>query len=467
MKILVRVDSSIEIGYGHVMRCLTIASYLEKLGHELIFFTKPAEGSLEDLIQNKGFEVVLLDSDLSQINEKGDWLIIDSYTLDLAWEAEAKKINPNILIIDDLNRKHNCSILVDSTLGKTKESYSELTQPIQLFVGGHFPILRSEFIALREKAWAKRFNFEKVKNILVNIGGTDNLNLTLKIVQLLKESREFDVTIILSNKSNDYLSVKDICDQFSHLILYSFVENMHELMFDADLAIGAAGTSSYERAVIGLPSIMIQTADNQKYNIQAFKDAGVALTIAPSELNKITELIVDISSKNTYDNLVKNSFNLIKPLGIFSALEAIHGQTIYSLDTASLVDVDQVYSWQSFPGARKYSRDETVPIYENHVNWFESSLSNSNRVMFILKLFDISLGFVKVDLSEDTNEVSIIISHGHYGQGLGKVALNLLRGKMKKIDLHAYIENENSASLKIFKSCGYIKLKENWYINKG
>lgn len=467
MNIFVRADSSIEIGYGHLMRCLTLAEYLKELGHKILFVCKKQEGSFEDYLINKGFQVHFLEEEAFDIYQGANWIVVDHYQLNKIWEEQVtKEARASLLVIDDLDRAHHCDLLMDTTLGKDNSHYSNVNPEATIFVGGKYCLLRKEFIRLREDALFRRKQCEKISKVLVNIGGTDHLGITLPIVENLQQFENIKVDVVLSNKSQNFFKIKDICENNEDWNIYSFVENIHSLMIEADVAIGAAGTSSYERAALGLPTIMIQTAENQKFNVKAFEKYKIAKTLSSSELDKINSYLNYFMNADTYQSYVANAFNYIKPLGFIEILKRIHANEIYHLKIADETDIKQVYKWQSFPGARQFSRDKTAPRYEDHIKWFESSLTNSNRKMFILQAFEIPLGFVRVDLTESKNEVSIIISHGHYGQGLGKVALNLLRDKMKGIDLHAYIEDQNIASIKIFESCDYKKYEPNWYVNK-
>ena len=467
MKVIIRADSSTLIGYGHVMRCLTIASYLKRLGHKVKFYTFKAEGSLETFIIDKGFDVELLRNQKDIIHENTDWLIVDHYELDINWEREASRYTSNLLVIDDLNRNHHCSILLDATLGKSINSYSNNEKNTKVFIGAKYCILRPEFIRLREDAFVKRNGNKRLNKILISFGGTDNLSLSKAVVEKLKSCSSYEITIVSSNNAKDFNDIKELCKNFKNLILLDFVENIHELFLEADVAIGAAGTSSYERASLGLPTIMIPTADNQKFNVNAFSNKEMAIILEKEKIEDIDKYIQLMANKSEYFKFVKNNFDNVKPLGFINVLEKLHEKEIYSLREANHNDIMQVYKWQSYPGARKFSRNTSVPSLEEHTTWFKSSLGDSSRRMFILSLFDIPLGFVRVDLTPVKNEVSILISHGHYGQGLAKKALTLLRNKFKGVDLHAYIEEENIASIKVFKNSGYKKIEANWYLSKG
>ncbi|MBD65321.1 MAG: UDP-2,4-diacetamido-2,4,6-trideoxy-beta-L-altropyranose hydrolase [Halobacteriovoraceae bacterium] len=490
-KVLFRADSSLTIGHGHVMRCLSLAKILVKYGFDVRFITKDWDGSAHKIITNAGFECSIfnqvdksyiseneyenwLGDDeitdakemLSCLNSKFELLILDHYGINKRFEEYVAPHFENILVIDDLDREHSCSVILDATIGKTKENYSS-SKYNKIFTGSNYCLLREEFLLLREKAFKKRLN-DKGKKVLVTMGGADVGRYTFPVVDNL--SSDLDVTVVMNEKCLDFEKVSSLCKK-KNFSLKSNINFMAKEILDADLGIGAAGTSAYERAFLGLPSFIIKTAQNQRDNCNGFIKNDLARCIENVKKDEIggelKNFIKEISSPNKYHEISMNNFSEVSGLGLYKALEEIFKIECFELISATESDIEEVFEWQTFPGARKYSRDKKAPSWEEHKKWFLSSLKNKNRNMFTLRVAkNIPLGFVRVDFGEDISEVSIIISHGYYGQGLGKIALNLLRNKVEG-DLYAFIDEENIPSKKIFEKCGYKMIKPNWYINKG
>ena len=495
MNFLIRVDSSLDIGYGHVMRCLTIADYLRDFGHEVEFCSRDCNANLNRRIIEKGFPLNIINvknpkdswlghsqqedaSEVLKLLEKKDfdWLIVDHYCIDEIWESLVKQKAKAIWVLDDLvNRPHSCNLILDTTLARDPIEYNKKDQSCKVYAGSRYAILRKPFLKLREKVFAKRESFKKVNRVLINLGGTDPLNLTLNVVKTFSDSSYGPISfdIIANQKSKNYEELKSFCELKENLHVYGYVENIEEMIYKADLCIGAAGVSAYERASLGLPSILIQVADNQKDNITQFEHNKLGECIRLNELDRLHELLKEkflkLSDKEHYQHVFKQCFKNVSPLGIFDVISHVHKKNCYHLSEATIDDMEQVYEWQIYPNARKYARNQDPPSFKAHKSWFEASLKSTHRKMFILKVLDISLGFLRVDFNNESkvNEVSILISHGYYGMGLGKTGLGLLRDKMTGYDLHAFILPENKASIKIFEKCGYKKISENWYLNKG
>ncbi|WP_405420711.1 hypothetical protein [Marinobacter flavimaris] len=145
MRIAFRADASVQIGTGHVMRCLTLADELTRQGHECQFICREHEGHLGDLIASNGHGLTLLSPRVdNELDTKGassdnyalwlgvpwqedarqtfdvltpwkpDWLVVDHYALDAEWDSALANAVGSIMVIDDLaNRVHECALLLD------------------------------------------------------------------------------------------------------------------------------------------------------------------------------------------------------------------------------------------------------------------------------------------------------------------------------------------------------------------
>jgi len=290
MKILIRTDSSQKIGSGHVMRCLTLAEELRGLGAIVEFITRNHLGSISQQIKNKGFKVYLLprptikqqknlvgyeellgvkqdiDSyETIQIikHSETDWLIIDHYGLNYNWEEKLRSYTKKIMVIDDLaNRKHDCDILLDQNYIHDKNRYDELLLPCTTkLLGVKYALLRKEFIGSKNN----RIQGLAIKRIFVFFGGSDIGNLTILAIKTLAKPKLKHLLVdIVVGTANLYLSEfeKEI-EKYPNIKIHIQIDNIAELMTKADLALGAGGTTTWERLVLGLPSIVVTDSDNQ------------------------------------------------------------------------------------------------------------------------------------------------------------------------------------------------------------
>ena len=287
MSALVRVDSSLRIGVGHLMRCLTLANELRREGVQVTFACRALAKNMNSLIEGKGFSLHALPNEdrrdqveaimpdweqdaaatMEILNGLGtvDWLIVDHYGLDYRWERKFRSHAHRIMAIDDLaNRKHECDLLLDQNFYHDAETrYSGLIpDSTRTMLGPRYALLRSEFEMFRRQAGVRN---GPVKRILIFFGGMDSANVTAKAIHavrsIAKPDLEFDVVVGGSNPHS--AEIEQICREDARFHYHCQAENMAELMARADLALGAGGATTWERCYLGLPTITLATAANQ------------------------------------------------------------------------------------------------------------------------------------------------------------------------------------------------------------
>jgi UDP-2,4-diacetamido-2,4,6-trideoxy-beta-L-altropyranose hydrolase len=322
MNIVFRVDSSIQMGTGHVMRCLTLAQILKENGVNVEFICRKHEGSLIDKIRSSGFvvhelkvfEKAEVDTKLAHSHwlgatqqqdaddcidilkaEKFNWLIVDHYALDSQWQKRLKPYYEKLMVIDDLaDRKHQCDVLLDQTFGRQQEDYLALIpEDCKLLLGSQYALLRPEFAKWRAYSLERRSKPE-FKQLLINMGGVDVDNVTEKILDRLEScnlSNDMSITVVMGGSAPylERVKSKSITLPYKTEVKVD-VGNMAELMANADIAIGASGSTTWERCCLGLPTIQLITAYNQEF--------------IASKLNKINAIkLVEI------DDVVENLEN--------------------------------------------------------------------------------------------------------------------------------------------------------------
>lgn len=319
MLVVFRVDASLQIGTGHVMRCLTFADLLARQGHKCWFICREHDGHLGALIASKGHGVTLLSlpggdaldardshrdthelwlgvpwqEDARQTLEviaplMPDWLVVDHYALDANWECTFARAVGNIMVIDDLAKnRHECTLLLDQNLGRKESDYNGLLPAgCQRLIGPSYALLRPEFAELREQSLRRRQQPE-LKRLLISLGGVDRTNVTGQVLAALAEStlpRSTELDIIMGVTAPYLDEVRQQADRLPFKTTVSVgVNDMAERMCLADLSIGAVGTTSWERCCLGLPAILMILADNQKHSAQALSTHGVAVIIQKVE----------------------------------------------------------------------------------------------------------------------------------------------------------------------------------------
>ena len=316
MKVAFRADASLAIGSGHVMRCLTLADSLRLRGMQSLFLCRDHVGHLHQVVQDRGYSLLSLggvnttshadatyvqwlgvdtqrDADDTRTRLAGlsvDWLVVDHYGLDATWEHSLQSSCGRIIALDDLaNRNHSVDALLDQNLGKTKADYeARVPASCKFLLGPNYALLRPEFAALRAKSLARRAKGQ-LHRILITMGGVDLHNATgavLAALQAWSPSVNLEVTVVMGHSA----PWRDqVIKQAGHLpypteVLVN-VQGMGELMCDADLVIGAAGSTAWERCCLGLPTLQLVLANNQRPIANALNCAGAALLLDRTDLD--------------------------------------------------------------------------------------------------------------------------------------------------------------------------------------
>lgn len=309
--VVFRVDASLEIGTGHVMRCLTLADVLQTKHARCIFVMRNLPGNLESLVKSKDHEVRMLpergpsDSEVLTGHEgwlrtdwqtdatdtiaamdglQPDWLVVDHYAIDARWERALAGSAKSLLVIDDLaDRPHACDVLLDQNLGRRQSDYDGLLPlgAVRL-LGSKYALLRPEFGQKRAYSLARRQS-GAVETILVSMGGIDIENITADVLGALANIEELEscqIIVVLGGSSPHAEKVSGLVQRMrlNTRILVN-VSDMASLLSDVDLAIGAAGGSAWERCCLGLPSLLVVMADNQKQGTDALDKTGAALSV--------------------------------------------------------------------------------------------------------------------------------------------------------------------------------------------
>lgn len=316
MKVIIRVDASVDIGTGHVMRCLTLAERLQKDGAVVTFICRELPGNLCGFIESRGFKVRCLQGvekqpDVAGLyekwlcvnakrdaeetvgvlrNESGvDWLVIDHYSIDKGWESRMRPFVKKIMVIDDLtNRGHDCDLLLNQSIfEESADRYNGLVpQGCKKLIGPKFALLRPEFAKARAQMKARD---GRIKRIFVFFGGSDITNETMKALRAIRSLGLSDLYVdVVAGVANAHVKeIKEFCGAMPNAVFYGQTTEMAALMGMADLAIGAAGTTSWERCALGLPALVVVIAENQA-EIAATLDAmGVIANLgAPQDASE-------------------------------------------------------------------------------------------------------------------------------------------------------------------------------------
>jgi len=324
--VAIRVDCSEAMGSGHLMRCLTLADALTQRGRNVVFFADRMLVALADRVEQQGHHLVYLDKPivqqqpgsythsvwlggsqeddadsmviaLAQVRDQRgvepELLIVDHYALGAPWESRFEPHIP-VLALDDLNdRPHLARFVLDQTLGKSPLSYDPwVTEDTTVLAGIDYAILRSEFVERRTASLARRTPDHPVRKVLVTLGGVDRENVTERVLEALSCVNHRFTAIVVAGVANPHYRTlqQKAAQQWPWARVLDQTTDMADLMTQADFCVGAAGSSSWERCALGLPTVNVVLAQNQRVIAQNLDTAGAAANFGELGPDRIEEL---------------------------------------------------------------------------------------------------------------------------------------------------------------------------------
>jgi len=254
-----------------------------------------------------------------------DWIVVDHYALDIRWESIVRKTVKKIMVIDDLaDRQHECNILLDQNYFKDMQTrYSgKVQESCKLLLGPRYALLRKEFRDLRKQAKVRN---GKVKKLLVFFGGVDSNNFTLQAIESLSEiNAGFQVDIVIGTQHPFKETIESACVK-NNFVCHVQTSCMAELILEADLAIGAGGSSSWERCCLGLPSLVVAISDNQVAIAKGLSLINACVFIGNSKETRsldlkqyLTQLLV---APELIQKISKSAFSVVDGLGVLRVID--------------------------------------------------------------------------------------------------------------------------------------------------
>ncbi|MAQ88969.1 MAG: UDP-2,4-diacetamido-2,4,6-trideoxy-beta-L-altropyranose hydrolase [Rhodopirellula sp.] len=516
--IIIRVDSSLSIGSGHVMRCRTLAKQLQNSGAEIYFLCRPKKADLISFLK-LDFTVLVLPeystvspavsdetsligrdlyvswlgcseeqdaSDCSELlNQSGlldiDWIIVDHYSLGAEWESaminsfDPSKV-PKIMVIDDLaDRVHLADCLLDqSYFGlQTQHRYRDLVNvQCRQFLGPHFALLSPEYPCLHPLIPDRR----SLNRVLIFFGGSDPLNLTTRALKAFLELGlpHIFLDVVIGSQSPFKEEIVKLVSRLSSATLHHSLPSLAGLICRADLAIGSSGSTSWERACLGLPSLVVTCADNQVPIAESMNDEGLIHYLGPAEtvtVNILKEAIKKSVLAFSHGSLPDSGRWLTDGWGTLRVSTFLLGpQLPLSLRPATINDEALILRWSNDPQVRSLSLSTDLISSSDHHDWFISSLKNPNRLLFIAidptgcPLGQMRFDRVKVSHTSSNYHVLISFSLDRCARGFGLASdfvihgLEALQSKWgSSLQVIAEVLEENLPSQATFARVGFTK----------
>jgi UDP-2,4-diacetamido-2,4,6-trideoxy-beta-L-altropyranose hydrolase len=490
LRIAFRVDASRQIGTGHVMRCLALASALSAEGVRCFFICREHTGHLIDLICREGYEVLRLpqsslplptaeeqwlgtdwQSDAEQTLEalKGappDWLVVDHYSLEARWESILRENCGRLMVIDDLaDRSHDCDLLLDQNLVANMFNRYESLLPEQgaSLLGPRYALLQPAYAALHEEA---RPRSGQPQRLFVFFGGVDKDNLTQTALSaLLKlDLSNLQVDVVVADSNPHREALEKLVSEAPNIHLHGSQPTLAPMLLAADLAIGAGGSTNWERLCLGLPTLVITLANNQHLIVDELDKRGLVRWIGDKDSIQVDALVAQISIflQQSLDTWSASCLKVVDGLGVGRVCAALlaNKNTVLIARSACQDDEAQLLEWANDPLTRRNSFSGGQILPESHHLWFSQCLAKADCQLYLIETAGgLAAGQVRFERAHSAWEVHFTLSPVLRGRDLGssllKTALDAFVKAKPGVVVFGEVKAENRASCRIFEALNF------------
>lgn len=494
--LLVRADASATIGTGHVFRCLAVAEAWRAAGGRVVFACREHPGHLCDRIMEAGFELARLpmgeggDPDpvgpphahwlgaswredatamgavIDAVPERPDWLLVDHYALDRRWERALRDRVGGLLVIDDLaDRVHAPCLLLDQNLveGMQSRYAGRLEEPSRLLLGLRYAPLRAEFAALRAPPRTRRG-----ARVLLHLGGgSDHFDISGRALAALLSLSPPGLEIELVASA---ASVSELQRRFAaepRVRVRAGLPSLAPLMAEADLGIGACGVAALERLCLGLPSLVISMAENQRGGAQELGRQGLIEYLGHHDAVDDAALRAGIAAMLARLPDAKWSQRCLDSVDgrgaerVLAAMAAGAPPRLLAR-LAELSDEARLLKWANDPLARANAFSPAPIPAAEHQRWLRTQLADAGcRLLVLEDTCAEPVGTVRFQREKVGWELHFNLAPSARGQGMGRglvaVAIEALRDLEGQSALvFGRVKAENWASRRIFEALGFL-----------
>ncbi len=485
--VVFRADAGGSNGSGHVRRCRALAAVFRNAGWRTAFATD--EASIDTVAEmGDGSETVAFVDGAApperQAAELGEaWpsgfavLVSDHYGLDAAFEKAARKVAHRIVAIDDLaDRPRDADVLFDSALGRNEGDYGALVPTTcRVLTGPAYALLGPAFLAARS-ATQRPAPGASFRRVHVGLGGVEPGPVIDRIVAGLAESgvvETIEVVLGMEGEAAERLRATRFAVPVEVAVN---VRDMADRLARADLAVGAGGSSAWERCALGLPTLMVTAYENQRQVARGLAEAGAVLPLgwhdavtAESVAQAVRGLAAD---PDAVAELSRRALALCDGRGAERTwLASDHEHSAAGRVTLRLAepsDAALLYDWQSAPETRRYAKQATIPTREEHEAWFARRQGDPDSLICMIACDGKPRGCLRLDRMGEGRErlVSIYLAPGAWGQGIATAALDLARRLAPGWRCIAEVLPENDASHRLFRRAGYHEEQPGTYVRE-
>lgn len=476
MSLVVRADASTRMGLGHVMRCLALSHAWQGSGERMVFLSAAPIPAVKARLEAEGVELRVMASQPGSTEDAirtrdlareigADWIVVDGYQFDSRYQSLVSEGGCRVLLIDDNGQAghYSADLVLNQNPYAREEVYCSREGHTSLLLGPRYALLRREFLLWKQP---QRERSSKSLRLLIAMGGTDATNATFKALEALALARPGDLeTTVVVGAGNPHIELVRSAAKGTGLPIRVMVDppSMPDLMAAADVALSASGSTCWELAYMGVPSLLLVVADNQRLLAESLHAQGVASSLGwheeISSADIAEALTTLLQAPERRREMALRGRALVDGLGSQRVAMRMRALDL-TLREAEDRDSHLIWEWANDPGTRAVSFSQEPIPWERHLEWFRAKTEDPNCRLFVaLGPEGLPVGQVRFDQLGRVATVSLCLAPGHRGKGYGRALIWLSSRKMFESStaesLHAYVKAENVTSARAFAVAGY------------
>lgn len=463
--LLIRADASLQIGWGHVLRCLALAQAWQDAGGVAAFACAQLPDVLKTRLEKENCRVVSLEAEVGSPEDAAqtrdlacacgaNWVICDGYNFGGDFLRALRCADFSLCAVDDLSATNLSAVdvILNPNAGATAQFYARFDAQ-QVLAGQQFALLRREF---RLSSREDKIISPQIERVLVTMGGADINNLVPRVLSWL-EIGNFAGEVVVLGGARTF----DLPKLSFDVQIVNAQEEVPDWMNWCDIALATAGATTWELACCGVPAITSVVADNQRPLANWCGENGVAINTGETDEHweeRLESAWAALQNEATRPAMSARAQAAVDGQGAARAVQNLWPDAL-QLRCVTLADALTLWQWCNDERTRAMSLQSEPIAWETHLHWLDARLRDPDHAFWMAYRDGAELGSVRFARAKDEARISIGLSPDWRGRGLGTTliqsACRAIFGMWNVTRIRAQVKAENLASRRAFEKAGF------------